>query len=137
MLICLKVMIGEREDKALVNIPAKQYDQLIPLNMNREKQMAVFDEESLIHLTRLCRIECTSEELKKLSTDLKKILSYVEQLQQIDTSKITPLSHVLEDITPFTRDDVEGELLPRKDFLDNAPDQIGGLVRFPPVLKST
>jgi Asp-tRNA(Asn)/Glu-tRNA(Gln) amidotransferase C subunit len=33
------------------------------------------------------------------------------------------------------RDDEPKDLLPREQFLSNAPDQVGGMIRVPPVLK--
>jgi aspartyl-tRNA(Asn)/glutamyl-tRNA(Gln) amidotransferase subunit C len=98
--------------------------------------MGLIKEEDIAHLSRLCRIKCTPEELQQLAANLAKIVAYVEQLQEIDTSNIDPLSHVLEDMSFFMRDDVIGDVLPREQFLENAPDKISGLVRFPPVLKT-
>jgi aspartyl-tRNA(Asn)/glutamyl-tRNA(Gln) amidotransferase subunit C len=97
--------------------------------------MAKLDKEIIQQLTRLCRIDCTEEEQETLLKDLRKILDYIEQLQQIDTENIPPCDHVLENMANVMREDIVGEVLNREAFLANAPSHIGGMIRVPPVLK--
>lgn len=97
--------------------------------------MKQLDREMIKYLTRLCRIDCTEEEQESLLCDLGEILDYVEQLREIDTENIPPCNHVLEDIVNVMREDEVGESMPRETFLANAPSQIGGLIRVPPVIK--
>lgn len=97
--------------------------------------MAHLDKETIQQLTRLCRIDCTEEEQEALLKDLKKILTYIEQLEQIDTENVPPCNHVLEGMANVMREDVIGEVLNREVFLANAPSHIGGMIRVPPVIK--
>jgi aspartyl-tRNA(Asn)/glutamyl-tRNA(Gln) amidotransferase subunit C len=97
--------------------------------------MANLNKETIQQLTRLCRIDCTEEEQESLLQDLKRILDYVEQLQQIDTENVPPCNHVLENMSNVMREDVIGEVLNRENFLANAPSHIGGMIRVPPILK--
>ncbi len=97
--------------------------------------MAKLDRESLQKLTKLCRIDVTEEESEALLSDLQSILNYVEKLQEVDTENVKPLNHVLSDMSNVFREDEIGESLSREDFLSNAPDQIGGMIRVPPVIK--
>lgn len=99
--------------------------------------MAELNKETIQHLTRLCRIACTEEEQEALLHDLKKILDYIEQLQQIDTENVAPCNHVLEDMANVLRDDEIGHVLNRGVFLSNAPSHIGGMIRVPPVFKQS
>jgi len=96
-----------------------------------------FDRQLLKNLKQLCRIDITEEEEERLLRDLKRILEYVTQLQQLDTEGVPPCSHVTGDRVNVMRDDLVGETLPRARFLANAPDQIGGLVRVPVVIQKT
>jgi aspartyl-tRNA(Asn)/glutamyl-tRNA(Gln) amidotransferase subunit C len=96
--------------------------------------MANLDKHAIQNLIQLSRIDCSSAEQEALLEDLKKILSYVEQLNEIDTSQTAPCNTVLENTGNVMRPDVIGETLPREAFLANAPS-IGGLVRIPPVMK--
>lgn len=97
--------------------------------------MAKLDKETIKQLTRLCRIDCTEEEQESLLEDLKKILDYIEQLQQVDTKEVPPCNHVLEGMANVMREDVIGTVLDRESFLANAPAHIGGMIRVPPVIK--
>lgn len=100
--------------------------------------MANFDHQSLEHLKKLCRIECSEEESKALLKDLARVLEYVEQLNEIDTAGVKPCRYVLRGMQHNTmRDDKVEDPLSRDKFLANAPDQIGGMIRTPPVLKAS
>ncbi|MBA2367914.1 MAG: Asp-tRNA(Asn)/Glu-tRNA(Gln) amidotransferase subunit GatC [Candidatus Protochlamydia sp.] len=97
--------------------------------------MAELDKETIKNLTRLCRIDCTEEEQDALLNDLKKILNYIEQLEEIETKDVPPCDHVLDEIINVMRDDEIGTVLDREVFLANAPSHIGGLVRVPTIIK--
>lgn len=97
--------------------------------------MAELDKKTIKALTRLSRIQCTEEEEDAILDDLKKILSYIDQLNELDTRDVKPCNHVLEGIVNVWREDEVGKTLPREVFLSNAPSQVGGLVKVPPVIK--
>lgn len=98
--------------------------------------MEALNEETVWQLTRLCRIDCTQEERQKLLQDLKKILSYFEKLQEIDTENVPPCNCVLKELVNVMREDEVGGLMDRKDFLANAPSHVGGMIKVPPVIKT-
>jgi aspartyl-tRNA(Asn)/glutamyl-tRNA(Gln) amidotransferase subunit C len=97
--------------------------------------MANLDKKMIRYLSSLSRIHCTDEDADKLLTDLKKILDYVEALNEVETEHVPPCNHVLEDFVNVMREDEVKNVLPREIFLANAPSQIGGLIRVPPVIK--
>ena len=98
--------------------------------------MQKFDKEEMSHLKRLCRIECTKAEEEEILQSLQKILKHVDQLQEVDTSGVAKCSDVHRSMLKNkTRADEVKNLLSREEFLANAPEQIGGMVRVPPVLK--
>lgn len=97
--------------------------------------MTDLNKQTIHNLIGLCRINCSAEEQESLLLDLKKILDYFEQLQEIDTQHVPPCYHVLEGVCNVMREDVVGETLSRDLFLANAPSQIGGMIRVPPVIK--
>jgi aspartyl-tRNA(Asn)/glutamyl-tRNA(Gln) amidotransferase subunit C len=95
-----------------------------------------FDRKSLEHLKKLCRIECSEEEEADILTSLQKVLGHMGQLKEVNTEGVPSCNHVLRGmLRNQMRDDEVKNLLPRDKFLGNAPDQIGGMVRVPPVLK--
>lgn len=98
--------------------------------------MEKFTEQTLKHLEKLCRIQCTPEEAKEIFESLPRILKYIEQLDEIDTSKTPPCNYVLRGMLKnLMRPDEVQDLLSREKFLNNAPEHVGGMVRVPPVLK--
>lgn len=98
--------------------------------------MANFDHQTLEHLKKLCRIECTEEETRDILESLSRVLEYVEQLKEVNTENTKTCRYVLRGMLKNEmREDVVADLLPREQFLANAPDQIGGMIRVPPVMK--
>jgi aspartyl-tRNA(Asn)/glutamyl-tRNA(Gln) amidotransferase subunit C len=98
--------------------------------------MVQIDKKTIKKLSKLSRIQCTEVEEEKLLLDLQKILTYIDQLNEIDTESVAPCNHVLAEMSNVMRDDVVEPSLSREVFLANAPDKVGGMVRVPPVLKS-
>lgn len=99
--------------------------------------MAELDQKTIKSLTQLCKIQCTEEEEEALLQDLKNILSYIEQLNEIDTENVPVCNHVIDIKENVWREDETGPCLPRDVFLSNAPAQVGGLVKVPPVIKQS
>lgn len=87
------------------------------------------------HLAKLCRIECTEEEKKRLAKNLSQILAYIEQLNALDTEATLPCSRVLETTKNVWREDHVGETLSREELLENSGSHVGGMVRVPPIIK--
>ena len=96
--------------------------------------MSDLNKETIKKLMHLCRIDCTEEEQDSLLKDLSNILDYIELLQEVDTSHVEPCSHVLANIYNALRDDDVGETLSREEFLANAPEHIGGMVKVPTII---
>lgn len=98
--------------------------------------MSHFDENDLQKLMKLSRIECSNEEKEKFYKALSRVVTYMDQLSEVNTEGIAPCNHILETISNVTREDETGEVLPRETFLANAPSHVGGMVRVPPIVKS-
>ncbi len=96
-----------------------------------------FSEEDLLKLAKLCRIECQEEERPALLLQIADVLGYVKQLDQIDTQGVEPCDRVLKTLSNVMREDAIGKVLPREEFLSNAPSHTGGMIRVPPVIKSS
>lgn len=97
--------------------------------------MAQLDEKTIAYLTQLSRIHCSDEEKKDLLANLKKILTYMEQLNEIDTTNVAACNHVLKGMVNVMREDAVKDTLPRSEALGIAPAQVSGLYKVPPVLK--
>ena len=99
--------------------------------------MSKFNDQTLENLKKLCRIECTPEEDRDILDSLNRILEYVDQLKEVNTNGVASCNYVLQTMLKnLMREDEIKDILSREKFLNNAPDQIGGMIRVPPVMKT-
>jgi aspartyl-tRNA(Asn)/glutamyl-tRNA(Gln) amidotransferase subunit C len=100
--------------------------------------MTKISEDDVIHLTRLCRIACTPEERGELLKNFQRIVSYVDQLAEVDTRGVEPCNYVTvgHASTPL-RDDIPENTLDRKDLMSMAPASMANLILVPSILKSS
>lgn len=91
--------------------------------------------EEVAHVARLARLDLTEAELDRFTHDLGAILDYASDIQAVDTSHVTPMSHAaaLESDPHHVRADTPEPSLPRDRALLNAPDAAAGLFRVPTV----
>lgn len=82
-------------------------------------------EETVDKLAVVTNLAVSHEEKIKLFDELKKILDYVEHLNDIDTEGIEPMSYVLPTINVFREDTVENENS-QQQLLYNAPQHNDG-----------
>ena len=90
------------------------------------------DVDRLAHLARLA---LTPDETALFSRQLTDFLAYAEQVQQVDTSGIVPMSHAIGAPTELRADEVAPSL-PRELVFESAPDAApgAGLFKVPRVL---
>ena len=81
----------------------------------------------------LARLEFSDSELVHFTDQLGKIVAFVEQLDEVDTSGVTPLAHPLE-IHTVLRQDKHLPGLSREAALANAPNQDHEFFLVPPVM---
>lgn len=86
------------------------------------------------HVALLARLELTEEEKERFAEQLSDILTYVEKLQELDTTDVPPTSHVLP-LTNVMRQDEPRESLPVEEVLANAPDAAAGCFRVPRIIE--
>jgi aspartyl-tRNA(Asn)/glutamyl-tRNA(Gln) amidotransferase subunit C len=86
------------------------------------------------HVAKLARLELSGPEQGILADQLSNILSYVDQLNELDTKGVEPTSHVL-DINNVMRDDVPSQSLDQEQALANAPDKAAGYYRVPKIIE--
>lgn len=85
------------------------------------------------YVANLARLRLTDDEIDQFQTDMNKILEYMDQLNQVDTSQVEPLEHVLE-LPAVYRPDVAKTPLSHEDALKNAPDADSDHFRVPRVI---
>lgn len=97
--------------------------------------MTDFTQEELETLETLARIRLSPNERAAFTANLKNVLEYVQVLQQADTENVPPCSHVIPNTYAPLREDVVEDQLTKDEFLKNAPDHVGGLLKVPPILQ--
>lgn len=82
----------------------------------------------------LAHLQLTEEESDSLVNDMNQILDYMTTLEEVDTSDVAPLEHVI-DLEYRLRDDKALEPLSHEDALKNAPDADTDYFRVPRVIE--
>ena len=90
--------------------------------------------EEVEYIARLAMLSLSPEEKEKFTWQLNLILEYMEQLNQVETTDIEPMSHPLG-LTNVFRDDEIIASLEVEDALKNAPDRSGDYFRVPKVIQ--
>ncbi|WPZ18674.1 Asp-tRNA(Asn)/Glu-tRNA(Gln) amidotransferase subunit GatC [Geobacillus subterraneus] len=90
--------------------------------------------EQVKHVADLARLAITEEEAEMFTKQLDAIITFAEQLNELDTENVPPTSHVL-DMRNVMREDIPVLGLPREEVLKNAPDQQDGQFRVPAILE--
>ena len=85
------------------------------------------------HVAGLAKLSFTDEEKRRLALELNEILTYMEQLNSLDTESVEPLAHVITLGNVF-REDVHRPGLEREDALKNAPSKTEKFFRVPRVI---
>jgi aspartyl-tRNA(Asn)/glutamyl-tRNA(Gln) amidotransferase subunit C len=90
--------------------------------------------EQVRHIAKLARIAMSDEELDRLLPELNNILGWVEQLGEVDTDGVEPLTAVIDQKLRL-RDDVVTEGNIRDKILANAPEAQHGFFAVPKVIE--
>ncbi len=85
------------------------------------------------HIAALARLEFSGEEKEKFTHQLNDILRYIEKLNELDTSNVEPLSHVIE-LSNVFRDDVVKPSISAEEALKNAPSKVDTFFKVPKVI---
>jgi aspartyl-tRNA(Asn)/glutamyl-tRNA(Gln) amidotransferase subunit C len=99
----------------------------------RARIMSVTNEQ-VRHIARLARIAMSDDELERLVPELNNILGWVEQLGEVNTDGVEPLTAVIDQKLRL-RDDIvtEGDI--RDEILANAPEAQHGFFAVPKVIE--
>jgi len=92
------------------------------------------DDQLVIKLAELAKLEFNDAERVEIKSDLNKILTFMEQLNEIDTSEVEPLIYVNETVNVF-REDVVSHPISREAALANAPLHDSDYIKVPKFVK--
>ncbi|HZQ67803.1 MAG TPA: Asp-tRNA(Asn)/Glu-tRNA(Gln) amidotransferase subunit GatC [Terriglobales bacterium] len=99
-------------------------------------------EKDVSYVADLAKLDLTSEERSRMLRDLNSILAYIDRLDELDTSEISPMAQILsaveEQESGSMRDDVREGLrqsLPHDEAMANAPVTDGTFFKVPKVIE--
>lgn len=99
--------------------------------------------DTVAHVAKLARLELTQEELAKAQQDLSRILSLVDQLNQLNLTQLNQdnvhgtMADNSNALPPVVlREDAPKPAMGRETLLKNAPHEEDGFFRVPQILES-
>ncbi len=96
--------------------------------------MSNIDKATVAKIARLARIKIEDEKLEPLAGELNNILGWVEQLGEVNTDDIQPMSSVVDAKLRWRQDEVnDGDKA--DSVLKNAPDAEYGFFAVPKVIE--
>lgn len=85
------------------------------------------------YIANLARLEFKEEEKEKFTEQFNRILEYMDKLNELDTTDVEPLYHVI-DIKNVFREDIVKPSYPREEILRNAPSKTEYFFKVPKVI---
>ena len=93
-----------------------------------------FSDEELLRVARLTRLALEDGEKGELVDTLRRIIGFVQVLQELDTGGVEPMVHPLDLQLPLRPDEVtESDI--RENAQTCAPDVVDGLYRVPRIIE--
>src|SRR5688572_675385 len=94
-------------------------------------------EKEVRYIAELAHLSLSDEEIRAYQGDLEEILTYVDKLDELDTSAVEPMSHVLYPGAEEAalREDLLEPSLSREQALSNAPLSGAGHFKVPLVIE--
>jgi len=89
--------------------------------------------QDVAYVAKLARLEVTDQEKEKFTAQLNDILLYIDQLNELDTAGVAPMTHAIA-VTNAFREDKVMDSLGTEGALANAPDARGEFFRVPKVI---
>ena len=92
------------------------------------------DTKTVEKIARLARIRMSDTEKEKYANELNGIMQWIEQLQEVDTDGVEPLTSVV-DMELFKREDEVTDGNIQEKILANAPENAEGFFVVPKVVE--
>ncbi len=101
---------------------------------NEQEFPVSLDKEQVQQIAVLARLRLDEDELAETVDKLSRIVDFVDQLAQADTTDVVPMAHPL-DVAQRLRPDAVTETDDRDHFQENAPSTQDGLYLVPKVIE--
>lgn len=96
--------------------------------------MSTITTDDVRHLAQLSNLQLSEEEIQNLQVDLGNILTYIDQLAELDTTGVEPTYQVTGLENVWRDDVVEQSTVTREKLLELAPAMADNAVKVPQVL---
>ena len=96
--------------------------------------MSRISTDQVKHVANLARLSINEEDAELFASQLDAIITFAEQLNEVDTENVKPTSHVL-DMKNIMREDISEKGLSNEEVVKNAPDHADGYIRVPSILE--
>ena len=97
--------------------------------------MSRIDPKEVREIAQLARLRLADDEVQRLAGELDAILGYIEELREVDTEGVEPMTHAVPFDCPLRPDQV-GQMLSPEEALANAPRREGTLFVVPRIVPS-
>ena len=84
------------------------------------------------HVAKLARLELTEDEKELYTKQLGDVLKYVDQMNEVDTSNVKPMTQVIDFVNVMRDDKVVYELT-KEELMANAPEVENGFFKVPKI----
>ncbi len=85
-------------------------------------------------VAKLARLHLSEEEERRFESQMDQILTYIEQLNRVDTSGVEPTSHAIPIHNAFREDEVRPSF-PKEEVLGIAPAEEEGHFKVPRIIE--
>ena len=91
------------------------------------------NDETVDKLANLAKLEFSAEDKESIKQDLSSIITWIDKLNELDTSNVEPLIYMSKEIDVLRKDEVNNSVS-HEDALLNAPKKDSDYFRVPKVL---
>lgn len=86
------------------------------------------------NLSKLARLSFNAAEAAEIKSDLQQMITFIEKLNEVDTTGVEPLLHMSTNTDILREDEVSGSIT-RAEGLSNAPASDGVFFMVPKVIR--
>ncbi len=92
------------------------------------------DTETVDKIAHLARLEFKNESKAQIINDMNNMLSFIEKLNELDTTNVEPLIYMSNEVNVLREDDVRHDIS-QQEALKNAPKKDSDYFKVPKVIE--
>lgn len=89
--------------------------------------------EEVLKVAKLSRLELKEEEIERFQSDLNNIFRYIDELNEVETENVAPLTQINREITQFRKDEIK-QSLTVEEAMKNSPEVAENMLVVPKVV---